>query len=97
MNVHVPGEEAGSREGSLETTVITQMTMGTCLQGQREAVEKEPFERQEENQESRSIQRRKDVVLKVSNIADLPEEKEAVPSGLQKASLVLVRTTPVPR
>lgn len=77
--------------------MITQMTMGTCLQRQREAAEKEPFGRKEENEESRSIQSRKDVELKVSNIAESPKEKEAVSGGSQKASLVLVRTMPVPR
>lgn len=77
--------------------MITQMTMGTCLQGQREAAEKEPFGRKEENQDSRSIQPRKDIELKASNTAESPKEKEAVSGGSQKTSLVLVRTMPVPR
>lgn len=83
-------------EGSLETTVLTQKTVRTCLQGQREVAEKDPSERQKENQENRSIQPRKDV-LKVSNTAESPKEEEAASGGSQKASSVLVRTMAVPR
>lgn len=76
--------------------MLTQMTVRTCLQGQKEVAEKEPSERQKENQENRSIQLRKDV-LKVSNTAESPKEKKVASSGSQKASSVLVRTMAVPR
>lgn len=49
-------EETGGREGSLETTVITQVTMGNTPHSDREKRRKgernELFARQEENQES---------------------------------------------
>lgn len=85
----MPGEEAGSREGNLDTSVITQMTTGTRLQGPREAAEEGLYERQEGNPESPSIQPGKGVALRSAKWCTVTQEKDAVPSGLQKASLVL--------